>query len=192
MNHPKVFIIPVMMLTDYLLTVWGAILSQKKYQQHFKIEHYELNPIWQKSIAQKKWVNPKHLAIVGIFTAFCFLWSNGWAGTDTGSEVLFGYLVTLNASLIGTHLSNILTFQYVNRHPDCMSGEIRMSHPMMLNMAQFRLFGLLSILAIIAIFSPTPFIIGGVCSQFVFLFVKLIWIAKANAAEKKIIPPKIL
>ncbi len=185
MNHPEVLIIPVMMLADYLLTAWGAILSQKRYRQHFKVEHYELNPIWQKSIAQKKWFNPKHLVIVCIFTTFCCLWSNRWAGTDTGSEVLFGFLVTLNASVIGTHLTNILTFQYVNRHPDCMSGEITMNHPMMLNMTQFRLFSLLLILTIIAIFSPTPFIIGGACSQFVFLFVQLIWIAKANATQRK-------
>lgn len=185
MNHPEVFVIPVMMLADYFLTVWGAILSEKKYRLHFKIEHYELNPLWQKNIASKKWFNPRHLAIVAIFMGFCFLWSNTWAGDDPVAEGIFGYLVILFGSIIGSHLANIFTFFYVNRHPESIHGEITMNHPLMLCIAQFRTANLLLVLTLIAIFSPTPFVLGGLCSQICFLVVKLFWIEKANANEKR-------
>ena len=185
MNHPEVFIIPVMMLADYFLTVWGAILSEKKYRLHFKIEHYELNPLWQKNIASKNWFNPRHLTIVAIFTVFCFVWSNIWIEDDPVFKGFFGYLIVLEGSIIGNHLTNICIFFYVNRHPESIHGEIKMNHPLMLCMAQFRAFSLLMVLILIAIFSPTPFILGGLCSQICFLLVKLFWIAKANANEKR-------
>lgn len=174
-----------MMLADYFLTVWGAILSEKKYRLHFKIEHYELNPLWQKNIASKKWVNPKHLIAVAIVTLFCFVWSTGWTGPDMVAEGLLGYLTVLFVGIIGNHLTNIFIFLYVNRHPESIQGEIKMSHPLILCMSQFRAFSLLLVLTLIAIFSPTPFVLGGLCSQMTFLFVKLFWIARANANEKK-------
>src|SRR5215469_12151335 len=155
MNHPEVFIIPVLMLADYFLTVWGAILNEKKYGQHFKIEHYELNPIWQKAIARKRWFNLKHLANVAVFTAFCFFWSYSW--TDNNSDFFggfFGFMIILEAGIIGTHVTNILIFSYLIRHPGSVSGEIKMNHPLMLYMSQFRLVSLLLVLIVIAIFSP--------------------------------------
>ena len=192
MNHPELFIIPLLILSDYLLTVWGAVLSEKKYRQHFKIENYELNPIWQKSIAQKRWVNPKFMGIVVLVTGFCFVWSNGWTEKDVFSEGLFGFLVILSTSLIAVHLSNILTFVYMARHPQSISGEVAMSHMLILKMAQFRSMGLVFVFAVIAIFSPTPFVIGGLVSQVFLSILKLRWLAKARAIEKKKnIPPKL-
>jgi hypothetical protein len=60
-----------------------------------------------------------------------------------------------------------------------------MNHPLMLYMSQFRVLSLLLVLALIAFFSPTPFVLGGLYSQIIFLIVKSFWIAKANANEKK-------
>jgi hypothetical protein len=61
MRHPEVFLVPVLLLLDYFLTVGGSKLAARKYSQHFKFEHYEMNPLWQKTISQGKWLNPKHL-----------------------------------------------------------------------------------------------------------------------------------
>lgn len=185
MNHPEVFIIPVLMLSDYFLTVCGAVLSEKKYRQHFQFENYELNPLWQKDMARKRWFNPKHLTIVAIVLGFCFVWSNAWTDDDIVSEGLFGYLTILFTSVIGTHVGNILTFRYINRHSESVFGEIKMNHPLMLHISLFRLIGLLLVLTAVAIFSPTPFILGGLCSLIMLSIVKLFWIAKANAAERK-------
>jgi len=190
MKHPEVFIIPIMMLSDYFLTVWGVILSEKKYQQHFKIEHYELNPIWQKNIANKQWFNPKHLIAVAVVAVFCLVWSNGWTDPDAISEGLFGFFTILYASIIGNHLSNVFTFSYVIRHPENVSGEVTTSYLLALKTSQFHALSLFFILFVIAIFSPTPFVIGGACSQMARLFNRWRWLAKANAQKK--VPPKIL
>ncbi|MGD0815068.1 MAG: hypothetical protein ABSA83_15795 [Verrucomicrobiota bacterium] len=180
MNHPELLLIPLMMLLDYFLTVWGAVLSERKYRHHFKIEHYELNPAFQSSVARKQWLNPKHLGIVSALTVICFWWSSVWRGQDVFAECLFGYLTILFASIIGRHASNILTFYYHIRHPECVSGEVRMSHLLALNNARFRGLSLFFPLILIAFFSPSPFVIGGVLSQVALFFVHLKWLAKAK------------
>jgi len=50
---PEVLLLPVMMILDYVLTLTGAKLAERKYRLHFKIVQYELNPIWQKSVNHK-------------------------------------------------------------------------------------------------------------------------------------------
>jgi hypothetical protein len=185
MNHPELLLIPILMLLDYFLTVWGAVLSEKKYRQHFKIEHYELNPIWQKSIARKQWFNPKHLGIVSAIMVLCLLWSHGWTGRDDGAEGMFGFIIISLGSIIGHHVSNIFMFYYLVRHPECVSGEVTMSHLLVLHMSQFRFFALFFPLVLISIFSPSPFVMGGLCSQIVFFIVSLVWTAKAKAKMRK-------
>jgi len=41
MRHPEVFLIPLLLLLDYVLTVGGSKMAARKYSQHFKFEHYE-------------------------------------------------------------------------------------------------------------------------------------------------------
>ena len=61
MRYPQILILPVLMLADYFLTVAGAILKDRGYSKHFRSRHYELNPVWQKQIAARKWFSPRHL-----------------------------------------------------------------------------------------------------------------------------------
>src|SRR5690242_2440703 len=71
MKHPQILLLPLLMFADYFLTVLGAVLRDKGYSNHFKLEHYELNPVWQKSIRQKRWVNPRHILLT-LFVSFGF------------------------------------------------------------------------------------------------------------------------
>ncbi len=57
------------MLSDYVLTVFGAIQRDKKYSDHFQTQHYGLNSVWQKAIGQKRWFNPRHIVLTVLFTA---------------------------------------------------------------------------------------------------------------------------
>jgi len=185
MNHPEVLIIPVLMLLDYFLTIWGAVLSEKKYAQHFNYEHYELNPYHQKSIAEKKWFNPKYLAVMTAVAAMCFVWGVAWNGEDGLAEGMFGFATILSGSLVGRHLSNICIFRYFIRHPNCVSGETKIVQLTALNMARSQIFILFFPLLLIAIFSPTPFVIGAVVSQVFLFFLNLKWISKAKSQLRK-------
>jgi hypothetical protein len=53
-----------------------------------------------------------------------------------------------------------------------------------LNLSAFCLLGLFLPLAFVAIFNPTPFIIGGVCSPLVLFITHLLWIKKAEAKAR--------
>jgi hypothetical protein len=66
MEKYKFFLIPLLMLSDYFLTVVEARMAAKKYRQHFNFPDYELNPAFQKQIAQKRWFSPRHLTAVAI------------------------------------------------------------------------------------------------------------------------------
>ena len=68
MKHPEIFLLPVFMLADYFLTIYSAVLLDRRYRDFFKINQYELNPLWQKAVASKTWFNPKHLGITALAT----------------------------------------------------------------------------------------------------------------------------
>ena len=77
MKHPEVILVPAFMLADYFLTLAGAVLRDRKYSDHFKTEHYEMNPLWQKDVARKKWLNPRHIVLVVVVS--CVNQSHDWS-----------------------------------------------------------------------------------------------------------------
>ena len=68
MNYPELLLLPILMFADYFLTVVGAVQKEKKYSNHFTVQNYELNPIWQQDIAQKKWLNLRHILFTVLIT----------------------------------------------------------------------------------------------------------------------------
>lgn len=100
-------------------------------------------------------------------------------------EGMFGFYTIFFASIIGLHVSNIFIFNYLLRHPECVSGEVTMSHLLTLHMSRFRFLALIFPMVLISIFSPTPFVIGGVCSQIVLIIINWVWTAKAKAKLRK-------
>jgi len=123
----------------------------------------------------------RFVGMVALATMACVLWSSGWTTPDDFMEGLFGFVVILEAGIIGQHLSNILTFFYLIRHPECVSGEITMSHLLSLNLSIYRSLTLFVPLVLIVIFSPAPFVIGGVFSQLFLFILHLRWLGKARA-----------
>jgi len=113
MNYPEIFLLPVLMFADYFLTVAGNIQRDKKYSEHFKVEHYELNPIWQKSIAEKKWFNVRHILLTISVTAILAGLLEFGDLPDGLVQVISGAWVVLFSIVIGRHLSNILIFETV-------------------------------------------------------------------------------
>lgn len=69
MAYPQVLLVPLMLLADYYLTVLGAAQRQKVYAQHFRTQHYELNPLWQRSNARLQRFNPRHILLVLLVSA---------------------------------------------------------------------------------------------------------------------------
>ena len=175
MKHPELFIVPVFMLTDYFLTLVGVQQRGKRYGTHFAIETYELNPVWQRAVAQQKWLNPKHILLTIITTGlFLLLLESGDMPEPLAQGTVGGLLVYLGV-FIGRHLSNLLTFRYMNRRPHEISGQVTMAHALQLSLALYQCVAVLVPLALVAVLSPTPYAVGGLCGVVLALIAHLRW-----------------
>jgi hypothetical protein len=186
MEKIEIFIIPILMLADYFLTVAGAKVSERKYQQHFKISSYELNPIFSKQIAQKRWFSPKHFKAVLIMTAICFLWFYNWEEFGEENNVWLGFLLGLYSTIIGAHLSNILTFFYLNKNVKEVSGEVTLDHCYTLSTTGFRYVTVLLPVITIGIFAGSPFVYGVISSLVALMFLHMVWYVKARKSRNKL------
>jgi hypothetical protein len=180
MKHPEAFLVPILMFLDYFLTVLGAVQKAKKHGEHFKTQHYELNPIWQKAIAQKKWFNPRH-AFSTVFVSAYVIWlTNDIDTSDELSEGILGFLIVTFAVVVGRHASNLLIFRYSIQNPEGISGQVRMSHPTVLAMSSYPYLTVLLPTILIAVCSGSTFAYGGVAGICLLLFWHFIWWSKAK------------
>src|SRR2546426_6653463 len=138
MKHPQIILLPILMLADYFLTVLGAVKKEKGYSNHFKAQHYELNPIWQESISRKRWLNPRHILLTLVV-------SGGLAGIlEVGdfpaslADGLFGCLFVFFGTVIGRHLCNILIFRRFAQRPEEISGQVAMAHSLALAISTYQ------------------------------------------------------
>ena len=142
MKYPLVFLIPILMLLDYFLTVVGRQHYQRQYGQHIRLEQYEMNPIWQQRIAQDSWFNRRHLFMV-IFMSTIMVGLRNGTGLPSRDYFFFGVLVTVYLLIIGRHLGNILNFRYVAHHPEAIRGEAYISYEATIKASQCQLLGFL-------------------------------------------------
>jgi RsiW-degrading membrane proteinase PrsW (M82 family) len=115
----------------------AAELRDSGYAAHFNIPRYELNPVWQKTIARKRWLNGKHLALTVIVGTACVLLSE--IPHQRISDVFFGFALAVLGLVNGRHLSNLAVFAYVRRRPHTLSGTVTMSHELVLWLSLFQL-----------------------------------------------------
>ena len=160
MKHPEFLLVPVFMFADYFLTLAGAVLKDRKYGDHFKAEHYELNPIWQKNVARKKWLNPRQIVLVVVSSSILILPMEFVEMPQPFIQAVLGCLLAVLGMVIGRHLSNLMIFRHVIRKPEEISGQVTMSHALLLWVSLYQYLTILVPLALIAIFSPSPFVIG--------------------------------
>ena len=183
MKYPSLLLLPVFMFVDYFLTVAGAVLKERKYDEHFKTEHYELNPLWQKEIARKRWFNPRHILLTITISSLVILLMEFADLPVAYVQAFSGCLFTVFAAVIGRHLSNLLTFRAVMRKPNEVSGEVTVSHSMLLSIAMYQYLVVVVPIVIIAVFSPNPFVLGALGGAILMLSVHLGW-ARQHRKQK--------
>ena len=189
MKHPELFILPVLTLTDYFLTLAAEIQRSKKYADHFRIEHYELNPVWQTQVAQKKWFNPKHILLtVAIVVLLLPLLESGLM-PESFVQGFLGCLLVCFGSVIGRHVCNLLTFRRIEQKPGEISGQVTMAHSLLLSLSMYQCALVLVPLVIVAVLSRTPVAIGGVFGVILLLAIHLQWIRKYNSQKRLLNKP---
>ena len=183
MNHPELLVIPILMLLDYTLTILGAKTSAAVYRQHFKIPSYELNPLWRKSVDQIHWFNPRHFFLVVLVTAF-LVYVDRTKSAEGTIEFLFGMLFGAFGAVCMRHLSNLLTFLYVNRFPNEIDGEVQLSMKLIIMISQFNFVALACLFGVIAVLVPNPYIYGISAGLVVLVLGQSIWAARAKSGTK--------
>ena len=182
MNHPELIAVPILMLADYALTILGAKTSAAVYRKHFTMPSYELNPLWRKSVDQIRWFNPRHIALVALVTVLLILVDQASALPDT-FELVLGMLFGTFGSVCGGHLTNLLLFRYLNRHPNEISGQVHLSLKLMLKISQFTYIGLIPVFTIVVALVPNHYTVGVLLGILALVFAHFMWGRRAKAAE---------
>jgi hypothetical protein len=180
MKYPEIVVLPLLMLSDHFLTILGAVQKDKGYSDHFKTEHYELNPIWQKSVNRKAWLDPRHLLLTVLAT---YVLAGILEFGDTPApfaEGVFGFLFVCFGMVIGRHLSNILLFRRVARKPEEITGQVVMAHSLALSSSAYQYLIVAVPIVMIAIFNPTGFTIGSLAGAIMIFVVHFFWLRKHN------------
>jgi hypothetical protein len=161
MKYPIAYLLPVLMLADYYLTLLGYVLYQRYYQKYVETEHYELNPAFQSDIKSKKYFSVRHWLGVVFMLVVAVAINRFFQERDLFVDGAIGALFAVYSIIIGGHLANILTFRKVGKNAEAMSGQMKVSYPLSLRMSQYRLIVPAALLAVMAAMSGSAAVIGG-------------------------------
>jgi hypothetical protein len=185
MSHPEILVIPLLMLADYFLTIIGTFLAERAYRRYFKFSDYELNPIFQKAIAAKKWINFKHLALVILVTVLLIFSLGTFAENDAFYQAIFGGVLTVYTAIVGAHLANIWTFGFLAKHPEQVTGEVTMSYRYQLNLTRARMLCSLLPVAGMACLTRSPFAFGGIAGIAALMLALTIWLWRDGRKRRR-------
>ncbi len=185
MSRPEFALIPTLMFCDYFLTVAGAVLKERGYDQVFEGETYELNPIWQIDIAQKHWFNPRHSLLTLSITLLLFVIVESEQLSAAFLNGFFGCLCILFGIIIGKHLSNLLIFIWITHQVQGGMGSIDIGEDLNLWTSALQYITLLVPMGLIVIFAFSPFALGGLLAVLLILGLHLAWIWQLNRPKLK-------
>jgi hypothetical protein len=190
MKHPEFLLLPVAMVADYLLTIANARLRENGHAEHFKTAHYELNPIWQNAVAQKRWFNPRHLLLTLALSAILIACIEGMPVESQLVRFFAGVMIGVQGSVTGRHLCNLATFLYVRQHPGSIAGAVTLQHELVLWLSIFHHGALLVVSAVLAIYAPYPAVLGVFAGIVLLVLVHLIWILRfKRLMRRRAAPP---
>ena len=182
MNTPEIIAVPVLMLADYTLTILGAKEAAAVYRKHFVLASYELNPLWRQSVDQIRWFNPRHFFLVCLVTALLIA-IDQYPLPGIPIEFPLGMLYCVWGMICGRHLSNLLIFRFVNRHPEVISGEVQLSMRFGLKVSQYTHIGLAPLFIANAFLTPSEYSTGMAVGAVLIAFVHSIWAWRTRGSE---------
>jgi hypothetical protein len=185
MRHPEMLLLPILMLADYFLTLTSEVLKGKKYSDHFKTEHGELNPMWQKDVRQRKWFNPRHILLTLVASSVVAIMVEFSDMPEPLVQGFLGCLLVCYGMIIGRHISNLMIFGYVIRRPGTISGQVTFTYAsaLFLSFCQFTV--VFVPLLLVAALASSPFALGGLLGIVFLLAAHLEWLRKYNRKKKQ-------
>jgi hypothetical protein len=178
-----VLVIPVLAILDYQLTLAGAALVERRYRQHFRVPSYELNPLMQSVIRARKRVSWRHLALVAFITGLVYVEGLLMGFESSLFTFLLAFVFGAYASVTGRHLANLLTFRFLEKHPEDLSGTVEMSQAYITRLSQYMYLSTICPLIVAAFFSPTPAVFGVAAGVLALYLGHGLWYRRARKQE---------
>lgn len=141
--------------------------------------------MWQSSVANMRWLNPRHLIGVALVTGFVLVPVECLDWPPDVVAFLLGVLVMGSAVLVSGHIANILIFRYALRHPTELSGQVRIGYEMSLKTVQYRVLAVLLPLLLVTVLAPSPFLIGSTISVLMLMLAPSRWLRKYRKRKAK-------
>lgn len=192
MNHPEIFILSILFFASHytrvLTTLWYTNTQGKHYS----------SPAMDSKIAWAKRQSDFRLFIFAILYCFVFLnlflyYFDYLESTAEGKDkrflhwfnkALFAFLLTIAGPGFGRALSSFLSLQFMERHPDQISGKIRWSSLYLIKSGQYQIVGLIPTLGVFAFFLPAPHAVGIFLSIIAQILYHLCWTPWAIRTDK--------
>ncbi len=169
------------MFCDYYLTVAGAVLKKRGYDQLFEDEGYELNPLWQGDIDRQQWLNLRHILLTLSITVLLFVIVESDQLSTEFIEGFFGCLCILFGIIIGRHLSNVMVLWMVaHRFQQPTAPEIG-DQELSLWTSTFQILGIGVPIVLMVIFSFSPFALGGVTAVGLMFVIHVGWLYRSRS-----------
>lgn len=155
----------LLILIDFWLTVIGAKLHNKYVAKYIYYEKgYELNPNFEKEIAQNRWISRKlivNMLFISIYLAFLGFLSERVLPVQAIFEFFIGGLFISKIDVVLLHLQNIWFFTDVKNNGGLV-GYLENSYWISQRRSAARVFSQTILFALIALVIMRPFFWGGV------------------------------
>jgi hypothetical protein len=183
LKHPESLLIPLLMLSDYWLTIAGARLRRVHLQQ-VQTPSFELNPLWKETVAKLRWFNGRHFLLtllIGTFVIYAF---ESPYTSDSLADLFFGFTLTVLGVVNGRHIANLAVFSYLRGHPGQLQGQVAMSHELSLWMSLSQTTVVLVPIALLLIPVPAPRTVAALAGVIGMMLLHLIWLWRSRSRAR--------
>jgi hypothetical protein len=183
----EILAIPILMILDYYLTIFGNKLRLEGYSSHFEIDSYELNPLWVTDIAKHKLLNFKHLSLV--FLATLFLYCLNRIEIDSAFyKFLYGALLVNFVLVNSRHISNILLFRYIKNDQGLIKGQVKLSEKYVYVQSAIQYSGCATIIVPLALLSRSLYVYGALSGCLILAAAHMAWYRKKKREKIRLYP----
>ncbi len=168
--------VPLLMFSDYFLTIAGKKYRDSEYSKKFTSQEYELNPVWQKDINSGKLFNYKHFLAAFLVTVYFYFASK--LMSEELFDFFYGAILIVYMFIITKHLQNIFTFKLSTKHPEYLTGMVSVNQMYSLKISQYQILFFAMFLFVINIRMQSLFLFGGILGMLILYLNNLVWISR--------------
>lgn len=178
-----------LMLWDYRQTVKNYDLYTQVLEKHFRREQFELNPIFQHAISERRY-HPFHffgmVVVAGLLYFMHWAAQTGWGNTTIESYYFYQGLILAPFLIIHfRHLSIGATVKILKSDPTALEGSLQESYRFSLRNAGAQAAIFFWLFLFLQLANPSEFMAGITCGTLILVFATKIWLWRAKRPSRE-------